>query len=450
MKKIMLFMVAVCMSAVAFSQPMTSYKKQPSFGISFFLKDMYTANLIDKTSLSNVLNNKLWSKVADMAPGLSLNYYQGLTDHIDFQATLAGSFTKYPFSFRSGVAPSTDNKFLMEVSTAANIKLLTDKHVVVPYIHLGIGASMYGGNYFAAYAPTGAGLQFKLSEGTFINALFGYNIKVSALSINHLNYSIGIASPLKDKKPVVVVPPPPPPPPPPPADTDKDGIIDPQDKCPTVPGVAKYEGCPVPDTDGDGINDENDKCPTVKGLAKYQGCPIPDTDKDGINDEEDKCPTVPGLARYQGCPIPDTDGDGINDEEDKCPNVKGIAANFGCPDIAPELKVAAKSIYFVTGSDKFAYPKLAPEKLKFVLEALNKYPTLKIDIEGHTDNTGSAKLNKALSQKRANTIQSFLIKNGIAKDRLTATGFGFDKPVASNKTSKGRQENRRVELLPRF
>jgi OOP family OmpA-OmpF porin len=450
MKKIMLFMVAVCMSAVAFSQPMTSYKKQPSFGISFFLKDMYTANLVDKTSLSNVLNNNLWTKVGDMAPGLSLNYYHGLTDYIDFQGTLAGSFTKYPFSYFSGVASSMDNKFLMELSTAANIKLLTDKHVIVPYIHLGVGASMYGGNYFAAYAPTGAGLQIKLSEGTFINALFGYNIKISALSTNHLNYSIGIASPLKDKKPVVVVPPPPPPPPPPPADTDKDGIIDPQDKCPTVPGVAKYEGCPVPDTDGDGINDENDKCPTVKGLAKYQGCPIPDTDKDGINDEEDKCPTVPGLARYQGCPIPDTDGDGINDEEDKCPNVKGIAANFGCPDIAPELKVAAKSIYFITGSDKFANPKLAPEKLKFVLEALNKYPNLKIDIEGHTDNTGSAKLNKALSQKRANTIQNFLVKNGIAKDRLTATGFGFDKPVASNKTSKGRQENRRVELLPRF
>jgi len=445
----MLFVVAVTVSAVAFSQPMTSYKKQPTLGVSFFLKDMNTANLIDKTSLSNVLNNKLWTKVADMAPGLSLNYYHGLTDHIDFQGSLAGSFTKYPFSYFSGVAPSTDNKFLMELSTAANIKLLTDKHVLVPYIHLGIGASMYGGNYFAAYAPTGAGLQIKLSEGTFVNALFGYNIKVSALSTNHLNYSIGIASPLKEKKPVVVVPPPPPPPPAP-VDTDKDGIFDPQDKCPTVPGVAKYQGCPVPDTDGDGINDENDKCPTVKGLAKYQGCPIPDTDKDGINDEEDKCPTVPGLARYQGCPIPDTDGDGINDEEDKCPNEKGIAANFGCPDIAPELKVAAKSIYFVTGTDKFAYPKLAPEKLKFVIDALNKYPTLKIDIEGHTDNTGSAKLNKALSQKRANTIQNFLVKSGIAKERLTATGYGFDKPVASNKTAKGRQENRRVELLPRF
>jgi len=449
MKKFMLFVVAVSMSAVAFSQPMTSYKKQPTLGVSFFLKDMNTANLIDKTSLSNALTNNLWTKVADMAPGLSVNYYHGLTDYIDFQGTLAGSFTKYPFSFFSGVAPSTDNKFLMELSTAANIKLLTDKHVVVPYIHLGVGLSMYGGNYFAAYAPTGAGLQFKLAEGTFINALFGYNIKVSGLSINHLNYSIGIASPLKEKKPVVVIAPPPPPPPPP-ADTDKDGIIDTQDKCPTVPGVAKYQGCPVPDTDGDGINDENDKCPTVKGLAKYQGCPIPDTDKDGINDEEDKCPTVPGLARYQGCPIPDTDGDGVNDEEDKCPTIKGIAANSGCPDIKDSLKVSARSIYFLTGSDKFANPKLAPEKLKYVLEALNKYPVLKIDIEGHTDITGSAKLNKALSQKRANTIMNFLISKGIAKDRLTATGYGSEKPVASNKTAKGRQENRRVELLPRF
>jgi outer membrane protein OmpA-like peptidoglycan-associated protein len=229
-----------------------------------------------------------------------------------------------------------------------------------------------------------------------------------------------------------------------------DGIIDTNDKCPTVPGVAKYEGCPVPDTDGDGINDENDKCPTVKGLAKYQGCPIPDTDKDGINDEEDKCPTVPGLARYQGCPIPDTDGDGINDEEDKCPNEKGIAANFGCPDIAPDLKLAARSIYFITGSDKFTNSKLAADKLKYALDALNKYPTLKIDIEGHTDYTGSAKLNQTLSQKRANTIQNFLIKNGISKDRLTATGFGYDKPVSSNKTAKDRQENRRVELIPRF
>jgi outer membrane protein OmpA-like peptidoglycan-associated protein len=206
----------------------------------------------------------------------------------------------------------------------------------------------------------------------------------------------------------------------------------------------------VPDTDGDGINDENDKCPTVKGLAKYQGCPIPDTDKDGINDEEDKCPTVPGLARYQGCPIPDTDGDGINDEEDKCPTIVGVASNAGCPDLAADLKVAAKSIYFVTGTAKFAFPKLAPQKLQYALDQLNKYPTLNVDIEGHTDNTGSVKINKALSQKRADAIKKYFLSKGIAADRITSTGFGSDRPVADNKTAKGRQDNRRVEMLPRF
>ncbi|MFN5359228.1 MAG: OmpA family protein [Bacteroidota bacterium] len=55
-----------------------------------------------------------------------------------------------------------------------------------------------------------------------------------------------------------------------------------------------------------------------------------------------------------------------------------------------------------------------------------------------------------MSQKRANKIQTWLVSKGIAKDRLTATGYGLEKPVATNKTAKGRQENRRVELLPRF
>jgi len=88
--------------------------------------------------------------------------------------------------------------------------------------------------------------------------------------------------------------------------------------------------------------------------------------------------------------------------------------------------------------------------LQYALDMLNKYPTLKVDIEGHTDNTGSAKLNKALSQKRADAIKKFFLSKGIAADRVTATGFGSEKPVADNKTSKGRQDNRRVEMLPRW
>ncbi|MEX1361517.1 MAG: hypothetical protein AB1Z98_00200, partial [Nannocystaceae bacterium] len=74
-----------------------------------------------------------------------------------------------------------------------------------------------------------------------------------------------------------------------PIDTDGDGIFDPDDECVEVPGVAEYDGCPIPDTDGDGILDPDDQCVEVPGVAEYDGCPIPDTDGDGILDPDDQC-----------------------------------------------------------------------------------------------------------------------------------------------------------------
>ncbi|MCA6440392.1 MAG: OmpA family protein [Sediminibacterium sp.] len=232
--------------------------------------------------------------------------------------------------------------------------------------------------------------------------------------------------------------------PPKPKDTDGDGITDDVDKCPTVPGVAKYGGCPVPDTDGDGINDENDKCPTVPGLAKYGGCPIPDTDKDGINDEEDKCPTVPGLAKYNGCPIPDTDGDGVNDEEDKCPTVKGTVTNAGCPELAAQYKFDNKKVLFNTGTAVLT--KASKVELEKVVKALNDYPSLKLYVDGHTDNSGSDKVNVPLSLKRANAVKAYLFSRKIDAARLVTDGFGSSKPIADNKTAKGKALNRRVEF----
>jgi len=239
-----------------------------------------------------------------------------------------------------------------------------------------------------------------------------------------------------------------PPPPPPPTDTDNDGIIDSLDKCPTVPGIAKYNGCPIPDTDKDGINDEEDKCPTVPGIAKYNGCPIPDTDKDGINDEEDKCPTVPGVKEYQGCPVPDRDKDGIPDETDKCPDVPGVASQQGCPEITEEvtkrIEYAAKRIFFNTNSTKLLAKSFAP--LNDVITILNENPAVKLKIDGHTDNTGSDAYNLKLSDGRAASVKAYLVSKGVDESRLVSEGFGETTPIADNKTAKGRQENRRVEL----
>ncbi|TAL51671.1 MAG: OmpA family protein, partial [Chitinophagaceae bacterium] len=233
-------------------------------------------------------------------------------------------------------------------------------------------------------------------------------------------------------------------------DTDADGIADKQDKCPQQKGVVKYNGCPVPDTDGDGVNDDEDKCKDVPGLQRYEGCPVPDTDKDGINDEEDKCKDVPGYARYQGCPVPDTDGDGINDEEDKCPNAAGKKENNGCPEVSKEIiakvEYAAKRIQF-----KYAKAELLPESklvLDEVADILIKNQNLKLEIEGHTSNDGSLDANMKLSTERAEAVKTYIAEKGVEPSRLSAIGYGPNRPLNTGKSEAEKALNRRVELKP--
>ncbi len=231
-------------------------------------------------------------------------------------------------------------------------------------------------------------------------------------------------------------------------DKDADGLADNIDQCPNVAGLAKYNGCPIPDTDKDGINDEEDKCPKEAGSLAYQGCPVPDRDKDGLNDEIDECPDQAGNAQYKGCPVPDTDGDGLNDKEDKCPTEAGKMENNGCPEIKQEIvekvNYAAKSIFFEKNSDKIL--SRSHVSLEEVAKVLRDNPILHLTIEGHTDNVGNLSYNLSLSQKRANAVKAYLLKQGIAESRLKAQGFGSEKPVGDNQTAEGKAQNRRVEL----
>ncbi len=225
-------------------------------------------------------------------------------------------------------------------------------------------------------------------------------------------------------------------------DTDGDGIEDALDCCPEQKGLARFDGCP--DTDEDGIEDALDRCPLVKGLAAFDGCP--DTDGDGIEDALDRCPLVKGVALFKGCP--DTDGDGIEDAEDKCPRVAGTLANKGCPELKKEVKKQiakeVRNIQFETGSDKLtsaSVPILAD-----LAEILKGYPNYKVNIAGHTDSQGPDKKNMALSERRAKRCVEELTTLGIEPERLTAKGYGERKPIATNKTAKGRAKNRRVEF----
>ena len=77
---------------------------------------------------------------------------------------------------------------------------------------------------------------------------------------------------------------------------------------------------------------------------------------------------------------------------------------------------------------------------------MNDAPKLKIEISGHTDNTGSAAMNENLSQQRANAVVAYILTKGIDTSRLTAKGYGSKKPIATNDTESGRQQNRRTEF----
>ena len=231
-------------------------------------------------------------------------------------------------------------------------------------------------------------------------------------------------------------------------DSDGDGILDSKDKCPTVPGVARYEGCPVPDTDGDGIYDDKDKCPEMKGFPELDGCPYPDRDRDGVTDNKDRCPDEPGSTKNDGCPITDRDGDGVNDDVDRCPDTPGPASNQGCPevkeDVITKTERIARSIYFQTNSARLQARSNTP--LNELAQILKDNPQYNLSIEGHTDNVGSNEYNLTLSNNRANTVKNYLIGKGIDAARITAQGFGEEQPVADNNTSQGRSLNRRVVL----
>ena len=332
--------------------------------------------------------------------------------------------------------------------------------VIDPSLSVGGGYTFFGDSSYGTVNP-GAGLTFWFTENvglelsTRYKKSFGDREDASGTpdAPSHFQHSAGIVFKFGGK------------------DTDKDGIFDKDDACPDVAGLKQFNGCPdtdgdgiqdsedacpneagtaelkgCPDTDGDGIADKDDACPEVAGLAALRGCP--DGDGDGVADKDDKCPTVAGPKDNAGCPWPDTDGDGVLDKDDKCPSVKGTVANQGCPEVTEEvlktLNNYGKVILFDSGKSTFQQGTYTV--LQSITAILKEYPNSKFQIEGHCDSDGSNELNQTLSENRAHAVVNYLIENGIAEDRLKHTGFGETKPIASNKTAKGKAENRRVEI----
>jgi OmpA-OmpF porin, OOP family len=217
------------------------------------------------------------------------------------------------------------------------------------------------------------------------------------------------------------------------------------------------DGCPEADNDGDGVLDNDDQCrDDAEDKDKWKdedGCAEPDNDEDGIADANEACDNEAedkdNFEDEDGCPDPDNDGDGVLDGPDQCDDkaetMNGFQDGDGCPD---DLPAEVKSITGVTLKLTFASKKAELKKPSFklldkVAQVLAKAPDVKFEIQGHTDELKTRDDNVKLSQARAEAVKAYLVKKGIAGDRLTAVGYGPDRPVNAKK--KG-GDNRRIEL----
>jgi len=208
-------------------------------------------------------------------------------------------------------------------------------------------------------------------------------------------------------------------------DSDFDGISDSDEIFNTKTDATKS------DTDHDGLKDGDEK-------DKYKTSPLlADTDTDGISDGDE-------VLKYNTNPTKiDTDGGTTNDKEEI---TRGSNPLNPEDDIILDVEapIVLDGVTFETGRAD-----LTPESEKMllrVLNTLNAYPKMKVEIRGYTDNVGKASNNLALSQRRANSVRYWVLNKGVNPDRVVAKGYGEGNPIADNSTKEGRRLNRRIEF----
>ena len=417
--------------------------------------------------------------------------FREYTDGLEFSYLLPLSerfFLDIPVKIGLSNNREVANNNLIGADVHANYYLRDWSKILRPYLLAGVGAVIENMDSVDVQVPLGGGIDIRMADNAYLT--WQSELRLSSDENKHnLHHSIGFKYFFGSKKDM---------PPPVPADRDMDGIVDSLDRCPDVPGLAAFDGCPdtdndgiqdsedrcpeypglrnlqgCPDTDGDGVADTDDECPNEPGPAANNGCPVRDRDGDGIPDDNDDCPDEAGLAALNGCPdrdddgiadkdddcpddaglrrfggCPDSDGDGVRDPDDACPSTAGPASNNGCPVIEAEdqetLEFAMQAVQFEHGSARLTRASYAI--LDDIVDILNKYNEYRLEISGHTDDTGAADFNQRLSERRAKACFDYLVSRNISVRRLSYVGFGEERPIADNTSRSGRQLNRRVEF----
>jgi outer membrane protein OmpA-like peptidoglycan-associated protein len=163
-----------------------------------------------------------------------------------------------------------------------------------------------------------------------------------------------------------------------------------------------------------------------------------------------------GFEDENGCPDPDNDKDGLLDGVDKCPNeaevFNGVDDADGCPDAGgPTATVTDTGVQILEriefDTNKARIRRKSYAILDAVVGALNAHATIRVRIEGHTDDKAAADFNQTLSERRAEAVKAYLVNKGIAADRLETIGYGETRPRAEGHSAAARTTNRRVEFV---
>jgi outer membrane protein OmpA-like peptidoglycan-associated protein len=271
------------------------------------------------------------------------------------------------------------------------------------------------------------------------------------------------------------------------SDIDADRVPDDADACPDVPedrdGTADADGCPDPDNDSDGVPDVGDPCPTdaedVDGVRDNDGCPEPEVRVgvrlvnaetgavvpvghvvlhgpvgDVVLGPEPRAELLPGTYSVDAMSV-------AFDPATVSLNVSNAGQPAGGGNVyevrltpSKDAKISVsregidlrEKVYFDTANDVILARSFA--LLDQVAAVMNAYPEITLlSVEGHTDNRGDDASNLDLSLRRAQSVVNYLIRKGVAGNRLVAKGYGETRPLDPADTEAAWEANRRVDVL---
>ena len=431
------------------------------FFITFLIFNFSVAQTSDNpwsfslgANITNILDKDIDSEIGFGGPAISFSRYISFGFSLGIQYSL-------------GVSSINDVK-LDYTSFDGIIKFNLGKNKFIPYLFSGYGLTNFSDNdndkgQFPSMESSrtilgGLGFDISVSEKLKFNISSSYRSNNESGTYNHLQHVLGLRYNFGV------------------GDRDKDGVSDKKDQCPDLPGLKEFNGCPDSDNDGlpdnkdecpdevgpdstkgcpdndlDGIPNNNDKCPNDFGLLENDGCP--DSDDDGVIDIEDKCPNEFGKIENEGCPSIDKDNDSVLDDDDLCPDIPGSKSNGGCPDtnvkveneIVQTLNSFGENINFMAESFDIIGKKTI-NTLVEIKDLLNENLKINLFIEGYSSSDGSDNYNLMLSQRRAESVKSYLVKLGVDENRLEILSFGELNPIGDNENPMGRSMNRRVQF----